>query len=156
MENFTIDKKDKYTLVTIHVEKLDSRVSPILKSELVVVNAGGEKNIIIDLNECRYCDSSGLSALLIGNRLCKNENGTFVLDHGFETDGGNISFRVYGTYEVTEKEIILHVTKRLDSASRINPNPRKIAYNETIKFKIKDEELLEGIVFDKKQLLERE
>jgi anti-sigma B factor antagonist len=35
--------------------------------------------MIIDLNECRYCDSSGLSAILVANRLCKNSKGNFVL-----------------------------------------------------------------------------
>ena len=84
------------------------------------------------------------------------ENGTFILDHGFDTDCGHVSYRLYGTYEVTDKQIILHVTKRLDSSSRQNPNPRKIAYKEIIRFKIKDEDLLEGVVHDNKQVLERE
>ena len=77
--NFTIDKQDKYTSIKVHVEKLDTTVAPALKSELVMLNAHGSKNIIIDLSETRYCDSSGLSAILVANRLCKNVNGTFVL-----------------------------------------------------------------------------
>ena len=36
-------------------------------------------NIILDLTETRYCDSSGLSSVLVANRLCKNDNGTLVL-----------------------------------------------------------------------------
>ena len=31
------------------------------------------------MSETRYCDSSGLSAVLVANRLCKDSNGTFVL-----------------------------------------------------------------------------
>ena len=31
------------------------------------------------MSKSRYCDSSGLSAILVANRLCKNTNGTFVL-----------------------------------------------------------------------------
>ncbi len=77
--NFEIDKKDKYTLIRSKVEKLDSTVSPLLKSELVVINNNGGRNIIIDLSETRYCDSSGLSAILVGNRLCKNANGSFIV-----------------------------------------------------------------------------
>lgn len=111
MENFTIDKKDKYTLVTIHVEKLDSRVSPILKSELVVINAGGEKNIIIDLNECRYCDSSGLSAILIGNRLCKNENGTFVLS--------GLQDSVSKLISISQLDTVLQITPTVDEAVQL-------------------------------------
>ncbi len=31
------------------------------------------------LVKVEYCDSSGLSAILVANRLCKNAGGTFVL-----------------------------------------------------------------------------
>ncbi|MBI1288387.1 MAG: anti-sigma factor antagonist [Flavobacteriales bacterium] len=77
--NFEIDKKDNYAVVKVKAEKLDSQISPSLKSELVVLNADEFSNIIIDLTETRYCDSSGLSAILVANRLCKNSGGTFVL-----------------------------------------------------------------------------
>ena len=76
---FTIDRQDRYTLITIKTEKLDSNVAPALKSELVVLNSDGVRNIIIDMSEARYCDSSGLSAILVANRLCKNSNGSFIL-----------------------------------------------------------------------------
>lgn len=77
--SFEIEKKDKYTLIRSKVEKLDSTVSPLLKSELVVINNDGGRNIIMDLTDTRYCDSSGLSAILVGNRLCKNANGSFIV-----------------------------------------------------------------------------
>jgi anti-sigma B factor antagonist len=77
--SYTIEKKEKYAQISLKDEKLDSHVSPSLKSELVVLNSEGFKNIIIDLTDTRYCDSSGLSAILVANRLCKNSGGTFVL-----------------------------------------------------------------------------
>lgn len=77
--SYTIEKKEKYAQINLKDEKLDSHISPSLKSELVVLNSEGFKNIIIDLTETRYCDSSGLSAILVANRLCKNSGGTFVL-----------------------------------------------------------------------------
>lgn len=77
--NFKIQKKGKYTLIKTTVEKLDTTIAPILKSELVVLNSDGIKNLIIDLSATRYCDSSGLSAILVANRLCKNAGGTLVV-----------------------------------------------------------------------------
>ena len=77
--NFQIEKTDKYAVIKVQVEKLDSNIAPSLKSELVVLNTDGVKNIIIDLTLTRYCDSSGLSAILVANRLCRNSQGTFVL-----------------------------------------------------------------------------
>ncbi|MBN2349806.1 MAG: STAS domain-containing protein [Bacteroidales bacterium] len=76
---FKIEKHDHYTLIQVLEEKLDTHIAPTLKSELVLVSGNGEKNIILDLGKCKYCDSSGLSAILVANRLCKNANGTFVL-----------------------------------------------------------------------------
>jgi len=76
---FKIDKLGNYSKIEVLEEKLDTNIAPSLKSELVLLSGNGEKNIILDLSSCRYCDSSGLSAILVANRLCKNANGTFVL-----------------------------------------------------------------------------
>ncbi len=76
---FQIEKKDDHTLIRVLEEKLDTHIAPNLKSELVLISGNGEKNIVLDLSNVRYCDSSGLSAILVANRLCKNANGTFVL-----------------------------------------------------------------------------
>ncbi|TAL59416.1 MAG: anti-sigma factor antagonist [Bacteroidetes bacterium] len=77
--SFKIQKKDKFTLIKTSVEKLDTTVAPTLKTELVLLNSDGVQNIIIDLAATRYCDSSGLSAILVANRLCKNAGGNLVI-----------------------------------------------------------------------------
>lgn len=74
-----IEKQKNCIIVKINSEKLDSLIAPELKAELVNVNSEGAKNIIIDMSEARYCDSSGLSAILVGNRLCKNSGGRLVI-----------------------------------------------------------------------------
>jgi anti-anti-sigma factor len=76
---FKIEKHEDYTLIQVLEEKLDTHIAPTLKSELVLISGNGEKNIVLDLSKCRYCDSSGLSSILVANRLCKNAGGTFVL-----------------------------------------------------------------------------
>jgi len=70
---------DVCTVVSVNVEKLDALNAPELKSEFVFINKGGEKNIVLDMSQTRYCDSSGLSAILVANRLCRDSNGKFVL-----------------------------------------------------------------------------
>jgi anti-anti-sigma factor len=77
--DFNIDNRKQCTVISIETEKLDTHIAPSLKSELVLISGKGEKNIILDLGKCQYCDSSGLSAILVANRLCKNAGGTFVL-----------------------------------------------------------------------------
>lgn len=77
--SFTREKTEHYTTLRVDSEKLDSTIAPELKSELLLINKDGVSNIILDLSKIRYCDSSGLSSVLVGNRLCKNDNGTLIL-----------------------------------------------------------------------------
>jgi anti-anti-sigma factor len=78
---YTIDKTEKYSLLKLHESKLDSTIAPSLRSELLTLHAEGVKNIILDLEEVKYTDSSGLSALLVGNRILSDDGGIFVLIH---------------------------------------------------------------------------
>lgn len=77
--HFTLDKTEKYCVVKLHEQKLNTLIAAELKSELLLLNTQGYNNIILDLTESLYCDSSGLSAILVGNRLCRNSNGAFVI-----------------------------------------------------------------------------
>lgn len=77
--NLTIDRQEKYVLIKIQEAKLTSLVAPELKAEIVMLHHEKVKNMIFDLSEVQYCDSSGLSAILVGFRLCRDHNGSFVL-----------------------------------------------------------------------------
>lgn len=70
---------DNYAILQLQEEKLNSSIAPDLKSALVMLNAQGKRNIILDLSEVQYADSSGLSALLRANSLCNGSGGLFVV-----------------------------------------------------------------------------
>jgi anti-anti-sigma factor len=76
---FIKEKTEHYTILRVKVDKLDTTIAPELKSEFLLIHNEGIVNIILDLSSTRYCDSSGLSSILVANRLCKNSNGTLVL-----------------------------------------------------------------------------
>ncbi len=76
---YSVDKKEQYVIFTPHEEKLDSALSPKLKSELLTVHAEGYSNLVLDLSEVKYVDSSGLSALLVGNREFNKNEGIFII-----------------------------------------------------------------------------
>ncbi len=76
---FTVDKHEKYVLIKLNESKLNSLMSPHLKSELILMNTEGLRNVILDLSSVKYSDSSGLSSLLVGHRICKNAEGSFIL-----------------------------------------------------------------------------
>ncbi len=111
---FKIQKLDKYTQIEVMVDKLDTHIAPSLKSELVLIAGNGEKNIILDLSNCRYCDSSGLSAILVANRLCKNANGVFVLS-GLQT-------AVERLITISQLDTVLNITGTIDEAAKIVTN----------------------------------
>jgi len=108
---FKIDKLDNYTQIQVMIDKLDTHIAPSLKSELVLIAGNGEKNIVLDLSNCRYCDSSGLSAILVANRLCKNANGTFVLT-GLQT-------AVERLITISQLDTVLNITGTLIEAADV-------------------------------------
>ena len=86
---FEVQKKGNHTLIKVNSDRLDTNNAPDLKSELVVINNEGEKNIILNLENCTYCDSSGLRAILVANRLCEDAIGAFILC-GLQPDVDNL------------------------------------------------------------------
>lgn len=76
---YSLEKQDEYAVLTLGEENLNSVKAPDLKSELVVLKQSGIKNMILNLEQVKYVDSSGLSAILTGNRIWADEGGMFVL-----------------------------------------------------------------------------
>lgn len=76
---YSLDKSERYSIIRIGQEKLDTSTAPEYKSEFVKLQAEGNSNIIVDLSDVKYVDSSGLSALLVGNRCFSDGGGIFVL-----------------------------------------------------------------------------
>jgi anti-anti-sigma factor len=77
--NFSVEPQGNIVVVTANVEKLDASNAPELKSHFLQLNKIGSNFILLNLSQTKYCDSSGLSAVLIANRLCKDTNGKFAL-----------------------------------------------------------------------------
>ncbi len=105
---YTIDKQEKYSLLRLHEEKLDSSVAPALKSELITLHAEGIRNIILDLAEVKYTDSSGLSALLVGNRILQEDGGLFVLS--------TLSDHTAKLIKISQLDSVLNIVARIEEA----------------------------------------
>ncbi len=76
---YSIDKNERYSIFSFEDDRIDSLVAPKLKSEFITLFQSGTQSLILDLTKVRYVDSSGLSALLVANRLCGEAEGFFVL-----------------------------------------------------------------------------
>jgi len=98
---YSIDKQEKYTMLRLNEEKLDSNIAPQLKSQMVTLHAEGIRNIILDLSEVKYTDSSGLSALLVGNRILQEDDGIFVLS--------GLSDHTLKLIKISQLDSVLHI-----------------------------------------------
>ncbi|MBI3577906.1 MAG: STAS domain-containing protein [Ignavibacteriales bacterium] len=76
---FEVKKNTDATVLKIKERKLDASVSPELKGEFLVLCNPHTKNLIIDLSDVEFCDSSGLSALLIAERKMRENGGVVKL-----------------------------------------------------------------------------
>ncbi len=108
---FEIRNNGTYTLVKVNADRLDTNNAPDLKSELVVVNNEGKKNIVLDLSSVNYCDSSGLRAVLVANRLCEDAIGTFILC-GLQPDVENL-------VQISMLHTVLLITKTVEEAEEL-------------------------------------
>jgi anti-anti-sigma factor len=78
--NFVVTKLGKQTTITILSRKLDATVTPELKAEfLILCKPKAAETLIVDLQAVDFCDSSGLSALLIADRAMRQHGGSVRL-----------------------------------------------------------------------------
>ena len=108
--NFKVLNKTNYSIISSAVEKLNLSNASELKSLILAVNKANINNLIIDLANTSYCDSSGLSALLSANRLCKNSNGQFILT--------TLQPNVKKMIEIAQLHRVLSITENLEEAEK--------------------------------------
>ncbi len=108
--NFKVLNKSNYSIISSAVDKLNLSNASELKSMILTVNKSNINNLIIDLKETSYCDSSGLSAILSANRLCKNANGKFILT--------GLQPNVKKMIEIAQLHRVLSITETLEEAEK--------------------------------------
>jgi len=116
--DFNIIKKEGHSVVKVLSNKLDTNNAPALKSELVVLGNENGKNIILDVSECNYVDSSGLSAILVANRLCENAIGTFILS--------GLQPGVEDLIHLSMLHTVLLITKTVEEAEQLLERKEKV------------------------------
>ena len=76
---FTVDKHERYVVIEPLQEKLDGNAAASLKGELMLRNTGGQRNIVLDMNQVKETDEAGIRTGLLARRLCKSLGGLFIL-----------------------------------------------------------------------------
>ena len=74
-----IEEKAEVVLIEIKEERLDAHNSGELKAEMLKLFDEGKNNIVINLAEVRFVDSSGLGSLVSGFKNASARNGNLKL-----------------------------------------------------------------------------
>ena len=106
--NITLVNKDGSTLLKFHEERLDAHNSKELKDYLLERLENGEKELILDLTEVRFVDSSGLGALLSGHKNAGLREGRFALT--------GVQSRVQSMFELTRLTRVFEIYPGVEDA----------------------------------------
>ena len=108
---FSVNKKDLYSIFRVEDENLNSTVAPDLKFEFYKLANEGVENLIVNLSDVKYIDSSGLSSLLIARRIWKELGGNYVIT-------GIDAPVVKKLFEISRLEKVVTILDTIDEAIR--------------------------------------
>jgi anti-sigma B factor antagonist len=106
--NLNLEKINGFSLLTINDERIDAHNSGELKAYLLQMIEGGENHIIVQLEHVRFIDSSGLGALLSGNKHIIAKSGRLALT--------NIQQQVLSMFELTRLNRVFEIYADLNEA----------------------------------------
>ncbi len=107
--NFEVKKDGDITIFKLNEARLDTNISGLLKGEFtMLLKVEGAKKFILDLSSVESCDSSGLSAILVANRILNSTNGQMRI--------ASPSEKVYALIKITQLDSFLPVCATVEEA----------------------------------------
>lgn len=103
-----IEEKSGVVLIEIKEERLDAHNSGELKAEMLKLFDEGKNNIVIDLKDVRFVDSSGLGSLVSGFKNASARNGNLKLC--------GLQPQVKSMFELTRLHRVFEIFPGLDEA----------------------------------------
>lgn len=74
-----IEEKNTTVLIVVKEARLDAHNSGELKTQMLALFEQGKNNLLVDLQEVRFVDSSGLGALVSGFKNASARSGSLKL-----------------------------------------------------------------------------
>jgi anti-anti-sigma factor len=107
--NFEIKRIDSITIFKLNEKRLDTNISGLVKGEFtMLLKVEGAKKLVLDLSEVETCDSSGLSAILVANRILNTTGGSIRIAAPSE--------KVYSLIKITQLDRVLPVCATVEDA----------------------------------------
>jgi hypothetical protein len=77
--SYSIEKTEHYALIQLNESKFDKSISAEIEKQIVVLYREGLTNMIIDFSKVLEIDESGLSLLRKATKVCRTEQGLFIV-----------------------------------------------------------------------------
>jgi len=107
--NFETKKINDITIFKLKEKRLDTNISGLVKGELtLLLKVEGTNKLIVDLGDVETCDSSGLSAILVANRIVHSIGGKIRL--------AAPSDKVFTLIKITQLDRVLPVCGTVNEA----------------------------------------
>jgi anti-sigma B factor antagonist len=107
---FEVVKNGATAVLKLKEKKLDSAIAAELKGEFVLLCTPKVQTLTIDLAGVEFCDSSGLSALLIADRKMKEHGGSVLLLH--------VHKKVLGLLKISMLDRVFSIREESPSAKK--------------------------------------
>jgi anti-sigma B factor antagonist len=106
--NINIDEKGAVVLIEVKEERLDAHNSSELKTEMLSLFDEGKNNLVIDLQDVRFVDSSGLGSLVSGFKNASARSGNLKLS--------GLQPQVKSMFELTRLHRVFEIFPAADEA----------------------------------------
>lgn len=77
--HFSVEQDDSIVIFTLREPRFDAHVAGDVKAEFLIICQPDVEALIVNLSEVEYCDSTGLSALLLAHRQMREHGAPVIL-----------------------------------------------------------------------------
>lgn len=77
--NFELKTENDIAIFKLNESRFNSTIAGMVKAEFTITLSEEVNKLVVDMSEVTYCDSSGLSALLLAFRILQAEEGEIKL-----------------------------------------------------------------------------
>ena len=108
--DLSVSTSDHGALTIVHVGgEIDVYTAPLLRAALHTRGAAGPTDLIVDLEEVTFMDSTGLGVLVGRLKLVRGQNGTLRIVSSQD--------RILKVFKITGLDKVFHIYNSIESAS---------------------------------------
>ncbi len=77
--SYSVEKTEHYALIQLNESKFDKSITAEIEKQIVILYREGTTNMVVDFSKVVEIDESGLSLLRKATKVCRTEQGLFIV-----------------------------------------------------------------------------